>query len=112
MNMTSQAERRADRTRRKLKQKAEKRLVVFRSNKYFYAQIIDKSGKVLLAVNQKELGKVKKNKTESAGLLGELLASKAKNKKLGGLVFDRGPYRYNGRVKAFAESVRKAGLKF
>ena len=87
------------------------RLSVYRSNKYLYAQIInDEKAITLVAVNEKELkGKVKKE--EKSQLLGELLAKKAKKKKITKVVFDRGGYKYHGRVEKFAEGARKGGLK-
>ena len=92
------------------------RLVVFRSAKHIYAQIIDKTGKVLVSVSEKEI-KIKKEakpltKTEKARFVGQLVAQKAINKKIQKIVFDRGAYHYHGRVKNLAEAVRKGGLKF
>lgn len=97
--------RRAIRTRLNIKRdRSKKRLSVFRSNKYIYAQIIDDAkGVTLLACrgNLKEAGKV-----------GEEIAKKAKERKITSIMFDRGPYRYHGHVKTLAEGVRKGGLKF
>ena len=88
------------------------RLSVFRSNKYIYAQIVDdQKGKTLVAANEKET-KNEGNKTLKANALGKALAKKAKEKKINKVVFDRGSYRYHGRVKAFAEGAREGGLKF
>lgn len=78
------------------------RLSVFRSNKVVYAQIInDDKGVTLVEAHG-----------QTAGLVGEALAKKALVKKVKEVVFDRGPYRYHGRVKALAEGARKGGLKF
>ncbi len=107
--------RRVARTRRKLLAHASTaRLSVFASNSYFYAQIIDDTqGKTILAAGEKELKLDKKmTKTERAEKVGELLAEKAKKGKIETVVFDRGAYRYHGRVKAFAEAARKGGLTF
>lgn len=88
------------------------RLVVFRSNKYIYGQIIDDiNGKVLAAVSEKELKESKGTKTEKATLLGKELASKAKKNKISKVRFDRAGYRYHGRVKAVADGAREGGLE-
>ena len=80
------------------------RLCVFRSNKYIYAQIInDQEGKTLLSA---------KAELKLADKVGQEIAKKAIAKKLKKVVFDRGGYKYHGRVKALAEAARKGGLKF
>lgn len=93
------------------------RLSVFRSNKYIYGQIIDdEKGQTLVAASDlamKQLNnKTVKNKIERAGEVGKLLAEKAIGKKIKEIVFDRGRFRYHGRVKALAEGAREGGLKF
>lgn len=88
------------------------RLSVFRSNRGFFIQLIDDSvGKTLASVDSKEL-KSKMKKTDAAKEGGKLIAKKAIDKKIGKVVFDRGGYRYHGRVKAVAEGAREGGLKF
>jgi len=93
------------------------RLSVFRSNKFIYAQLIDdKNHRTLVAASDKELinglkGK-RLSKVERAGQLGEFLAEKIKKAKINSLIFDKGHYKYHGRVKAVAEAVRQNGLKF
>jgi large subunit ribosomal protein L18 len=88
------------------------RLVVYRSNKYIYGQIIDdQNGKVLVAMSEKELKDVKGTKTERASLVGKELASKAKKNKINKVRFDRAGYRYHGRVKAVADGAREGGLE-
>ncbi|MDQ3238992.1 MAG: 50S ribosomal protein L18 [bacterium] len=88
------------------------RIAVFRSNVGLYAQLIDDTiHSTLLSVKTAELG-VKINKVEQSKLLGELIAKKAKEKNICSVVFDRGGYRYHGRVKAFAEAARAGGLQF
>ena len=93
------------------------RLAVFRSLNHIYAQIIDDSaGHTLVSASDLEAG-VKsgrdgKKKSEVAGLVGHALAKKAKEKGIASVVFDRGGFKYHGRVKAFAEAARKAGLTF
>ena len=90
------------------------RVTVFKSSKNIYAQIIDdKICKTLVSASstEKELKKTKKKKMEISNTLGELLAKRAKEKKISNVYFDRGGYKYHGRVKALAESLRKNGLK-
>lgn len=93
------------------------RLSVFRSNKFIYAQIIDdKAGKTLASFSEKKLSKEQlakaKTKKEKAAMVGEEIAKLAKKAKVTKVVFDRGGYRYHGRVKELAESARKGGLNF
>ena len=89
------------------------RLCVFRSNSHIYAQLIDdKSGKTIVSVKDLELGLKKKNKMETAKEVGLMLAKKAVEKKIKEVNFDRGGYKYHGRVKILAEGAREGGLKF
>ncbi len=91
------------------------RLSVFRSNKQIYAQIIDDvAGKTLAAATSidKEIASKDINKVETAKLVGQLLAEKAKQAEVETVVFDRGGYVYHGRVKALADGAREGGLKF
>lgn len=90
------------------------RLSVFRSNRYFYAQIIDdKSGKTLLCAAERELKSMHAFPgLQRAEAVGKLLADKAKKKGVLKVVFDRGAYKYQGRVKSFAQGARAAGLEF
>ncbi len=92
------------------------RLCVFRSNKDFYAQIIDDTdGKTLLSVSSKakELAENKEgDKIAQAKQVGKLAADKAKQAGFSKVVFDRSGYLYHGRVKAFADAAREGGLKF
>jgi large subunit ribosomal protein L18 len=91
---------------------AQPRLNVFRSLSHIYAQVIDDaSGKTLAAASSKDL-KSKANKTGHAEEVGKLIADKAKAAGVTRVVFDRGGYRYHGRVKALAEAARAAGLEF
>ena len=106
---------RAWRTRRKIKTVGSlPRLSVFRSLKHFYLQIIDDThGKTLCSARDTELKDVKNLKgQEVATKVGELIAQKAVVAKVEQVVFDRGSYKYHGRVKAAAEAARKGGLKF
>ncbi len=87
------------------------RLSVFKSNKGIYIQLInDRNGQTLVSVNSKEIKKAKDKKVDIAFKAGKLLAEKALKKKIKEVVFDRGPYRYHGRVKAVADGAREAGL--
>ncbi|MDD5696669.1 MAG: 50S ribosomal protein L18 [Candidatus Pacebacteria bacterium] len=101
------------RVRAKIKGDAKKpRLCVFRSSNHIYAQLIDdEKGKTLVAVNDLDV-KSKDKKEGIARQIGTLLAGKAKEKKIESVVFDRGGYKYHGRIKALAEGAREAGLKF
>jgi large subunit ribosomal protein L18 len=90
------------------------RFCVFRSNKHIYGQLIDdEKGKTLLVASDIEIkSKVKSQKSKISEQVGRLLAKKAIEKKFEKVVFDRGGYKYHGRVKALAEGARKGGLKF
>jgi large subunit ribosomal protein L18 len=93
------------------------RLNIFRSEKHIYAQVIDdNSGKTLISASSvdKELkGKVKHGgNIEAAKVVGGLVATRAVEKGIDTVVFDRGGYLYHGRVKALADSAREKGLKF
>ena len=93
------------------------RLAVFRSLNHIYAQIIDDSaGHTLVSASDLEAevksGHDGKKKSEVAELVGEALAKRAKEKGIASVVFDRGGFKYHGRVKAFADAARKSGLTF
>jgi len=109
-----QRQRRARRTRAHIATSDNKpRLTVFRSLKFIYAQIIDDSkGVTLVAASSREVKKDKLTKTEIAKEVGTLLATRASEKKIKVVAFDRGSYQYHGRVKALAEAARAGGLKF
>lgn len=93
------------------------RLSVFRSNKHIVAQLInDETGQTLVAAADQEIKGVKDKKDDFVKIkrseeVGKLLAEKAKAKKILRAVFDRGGYRYTGRVKAVAEGARAGGLE-
>lgn len=108
------AERRQKRVRAKMHGTKEMpRLSVHRTGKYVYAQLIDDEQAVtLVGVSEAMLGDLKATKTEKAKALGKLIAEKAKAAKVTKAVFDRGAYRYHGRVRAFAEGAREGGLAF
>jgi len=94
------------------------RLSVFRSGRHIYAQIIDDAKGITLAFASDIVGKKgaakkdTKRGVESASHVGESIAKLAIEKKINAVVFDRGGYRYHGRVRALADAARKAGLKF
>ncbi len=90
------------------------RLSVFRSNQHIYAQLIDDVKAVtLLGVSDLKIKKTNKmTKSDIAKEIGKLLAAKAKEHKIECVVFDRGGYKYHGRIKAVADGAREGGLKF
>ena len=89
------------------------RLNVFRSNSNLNLQLIDDTkGVTLASAHSTEIKDAKKTKVETSEALGKLIAEKAKAKKIEKVVFDRGGYKYHGRVKAAAEGARAGGLKF
>ena len=104
--------RRRRRVRAKVTGTAERpRISVFRSNRGISAQLIDDvAGATLAAVTWTEADVRSLQPIEQAAKLGELLAARAKDQNIDAAVFDRGGYRYHGRVKAFAEGVREGGL--
>ena len=90
------------------------RITVFKSTKNISAQIIDdKISKTLVSASstEKEIKKNKTKKMELSNILGEILAKRAKEKKISSVYFDRGGYKYHGRIKALADALRKNGLK-
>ena len=93
------------------------RLAVYRSLSHIYAQVIDdSSGHTLVAASDLEAGlrgqRNGKKKAQVAELVGEALARKAAEKGIKAVVFDRGGFKYHGRIKALAEAARKGGLSF
>jgi large subunit ribosomal protein L18 len=106
--------RRRRRVRAKVRGTAERpRLAVFRSNRGIFAQLVDDvSGRTLAAVSWTEGDLRGLQPMEQAGRAGELLAKRAKDAGVEAVVFDRGGYRYHGRVKALAEGAREGGLTF
>jgi large subunit ribosomal protein L18 len=107
-------ERRHKRVRAKIKGTAEcPRFSVFRSNRGMHLQLIDDSaGKTLVGASVKEIKAKKLNKTQMALELGKLLAGKAAAKKISRVVFDKGHYKFHGRIKSAADGARAGGLKF
>lgn len=109
-------ERRHKRIRKKIKGTIDRpRLCVFRSLKQIYAQLVDdEEGRTLVGVSSlsSEVRTLKSTKTEIAKAVGTLLGKKALEKGIRTVVFDRGGYKYHGRVKALADGAREAGLLF
>lgn len=89
------------------------RLSVFRSNRYLWVQLIDDAaGQTIAAASDKDLQmKKREGRMASAQNIGMLIAKRAAERKITRAVFDRGPYRYHGLVRAVAEGARKAGLQ-
>ena len=105
------------RNRKRLKSVNQNRLrvSVSKSLNNLSAQIIDdKQKKTLVSASsiEKEIKSKKIKKMEKSSLIGEILAKRAKDKNIKEVYFDRGEYKYHGRVKTFAETLRKNGLKF
>ncbi|MGB9836813.1 MAG: 50S ribosomal protein L18 [Candidatus Saccharicenans sp.] len=106
------------RIRKKIKGTPERpRVLVVKSNRYVYAQVIDDlSGRVITSASTlekdfREKAKNTKNK-EACQLLGSILAKRLKEKNIQAIVFDRGMYPYHGRVKVLAEALRAEGISF
>jgi large subunit ribosomal protein L18 len=105
-------QRRHLRVRKKVNGTAERpRLVVFRSDKHIYAQLVDDTvGRTIATVSSLKVGGGKKS--EKAAEVGKQVAAVAKDKGITRVVFDRGGYKYHGRVKAVADGAREGGLEF
>ena len=104
------------RNRKKLKKvnTSKYRISIYKSLKNISAQIIDdKTMKTLASASstEKDVKTKKTKKIETSTIIGELLAKRAKDKKIEKVYFDRGANRYHGRIKEFADSLRKNGLK-
>ncbi|HZP20044.1 MAG TPA: 50S ribosomal protein L18 [Bauldia sp.] len=111
--------RRITRVRKAVRQAANgrARLSIFRSSKHIYAQVIDDSeGRTVAAASSRDKDLAEKLKTgadvAAAGAVGKLVAERAKAAGVEAVVFDRGRYRYHGRIKALADGAREGGLKF
>lgn len=90
------------------------RLSIFRSNKHIYAQLIDdtKSQTIVSASSAGESTKEKSKNLEKAKNIGKTLAQKAAKKNIKKVIFDRGGYKFHGRIKSLAEGAREGGLDF
>ena len=108
-------QKRATRIRKKLKKiNSERfRLTVFRSSRNISAQIVDdKNNKTLISATSVKKKEKNKKKGDSSLQVAEILTKKALEKKITKVYFDRGRYKYHGRIKTFAEALRKGGLNF
>lgn len=105
---------RATRVRASIKSSGRPRLSVYRSNMHIWAQIIDDvTGKTVVAFNTKKLeGKKGETKIAKATAVGAEIAKLAIEQKITKIVFDRGAYKFHGRVKAVAEAARAGGMEF
>ena len=114
----TKTDRRKFRVRNKLKNVSRHdryRLSVSRSSKNITVQIIDDVKKITLisaSSLDRKIRSQKKTKTEQSTIVAEMLAKKAQEKKITKIYFDRGLYKYHGRVKIFAETLRKNGMEF
>ncbi|AHI53292.1 50S ribosomal protein L18 [Spiroplasma culicicola] len=89
------------------------RLNVFKSNSYFYAQIVDDiTGVTLVSSSSIKMGLKNGRNIEAAKAVAKDIAEKAKAKKISNVVFDRGGYLFHGKVKAFADAAKENGMKF
>ena len=115
-NKRKQLTSRHARVRKKVSGSKERpRLAVFRSSKHIYAQVIDDIAASTLASASTLEAEGRSNgssKTKSAKIIGGLIANRAKSKGIESVVFDRGGFKYHGRVKSLAEAAREGGLKF
>jgi len=108
--------RRATRTRKKLQELGATRLVINRTPRHTYAQVITADAQVVASAStlEKEVRAQLSNggNTEAAQLIGKLVAQRAVEKGIGKISFDRSGFQYHGRVAALAEAAREAGLQF
>lgn len=91
------------------------RVSVFKSNKHIFVQLIDdESRKTIFSskIVSSKKSKIKSSKSDKAGEIGKMVANKAKIAGINEVVFDRGGYKYHGRIKALADGLRAGGLKF
>jgi large subunit ribosomal protein L18 len=113
-------ERRHERVRRRIRGDIERpRLCVFRSLNHIYAQVVDDAAGHTLASASSLDGEIRtglketaRSKKDVAEMVGSLVAKRAQEKGIGQVVFDRGGYKYHGRVKSLADGARSGGLKF
>lgn len=114
MNRQTLRKRRHRRVRARVSGTASKpRLNVFRSLTNIYVQIIDdQKGTTLVSASTKEIKDKKINKKDAAAEVGKIVANKAQAAGIKEVVFDRGGYKYHGRIQSLADAARSAGLKF
>lgn len=117
LRKNQQRKARKARVRARVRGTAERpRLAVFRSNKYIYAQIIDDvRGVTLAAASSRDpevVGAGSTKSVDAAAAVGKAIAARAKVANVERVVFDKGWYRYHGRIRSLADAVREAGLEF
>ena len=116
LNTTKRKRFRVSNKVKKVSPKNRFRLSISRSSKNIFAQIIDDSKNITLlsasSIEKDIKTSQKVNKTELSKIVAEKLAKKAQDKKITKIFFDRGIYKYHGRVKVFAETLRKNGMEF
>lgn len=117
MDKKSARLRRATRTRKKIQELGATRLVVHRTPRHIYAQLIAANGSEVLATASTVEGSIKEQlkstgNVEAAKFVGKLIAERAKEKGVESVSFDRSGFKYHGRVAALADSAREAGLQF
>ncbi|MHC4549196.1 MAG: 50S ribosomal protein L18 [Planctomycetota bacterium] len=112
--ISKQRRRRAMRVRKRVRGEAERpRLTIFRSHKHIYAQLVDDAGgRTLCASSSRVVCGQYGGTVEHAGKVGSDLAERAAALEIKKVRFDRGPYRFHGRVRALADSAREKGLEF
>ena len=116
LNTTKRKRYRVSNKLKKVASKDRYRLSISRSSKNIFAQIIDDSKNITLlsasSIEKDIKSNLKVNKTELSKIVAEKLAKKAQEKKITKIFFDRGVYKYHGRIKIFAETLRKNGMDF
>jgi large subunit ribosomal protein L18 len=117
LNKNESRQRRARKTRARIAEQKTVRLAVHRTNTHIYAQVISADGGKILASassTEADLRKELSNggNTKAAAAVGKRIAEKAKGAGITAVAFDRGGYKYHGRVKALADAAREHGLKF
>ncbi len=117
LNKTEARQRRARKTRARIAEQKTVRLAVHRTNLHIYAQVISADGGSVLAsasTMEADLRKEVANggNTKAAAAVGKRIAEKAKSAGITSVAFDRGGYKYHGRIKALADAARENGLKF
>ncbi|MBI5658593.1 MAG: 50S ribosomal protein L18 [Nitrosomonadales bacterium] len=117
MNKNEARQRRARKTRARIAEQKMDRLAVHRTNLHIYAQVISACGSRILASASSLEADVRKElanggNAKAAAVVGKRIAEKARSAGIEAVAFDRGGYKYHGRVKALAEAAREHGLKF
>jgi large subunit ribosomal protein L18 len=114
MNKFESRARRARKTRAKIKSLGVNRLVIFRTPRHIYAQVIDTAGKILAVASsvEKELRADFGGNVSAAERVGALIGERAAKNGVTNVAFDRNGFKYHGRIKALADKAREAGLNF